>query len=114
MSLFHEAPFSNKHSSAFVLIQLLQLRQIKVTSRLCFKVKRKAKDLLPELLSTVPSLANCEEDKRIGEFVLKEQSPDWLSKVASPTFYDELPKVTKLQIDWLKLKSLQSEIQQES
>ena len=41
----------------------------------CFKVKRKTKELLPELLSAVPSLANCEEDKRIGESALQEQSP---------------------------------------
>ncbi|XP_020628327.1 STE20-related kinase adapter protein alpha-like isoform X2 [Orbicella faveolata] len=39
-----------------------------LASHLFFKqVKRKTKELLPELLSTVPSLANCEEDKRIGE-----------------------------------------------
>lgn len=43
MSLFHEAPFSNKHSFAFVLIQLLQLRQIKVTSRLCFTGEAESK-----------------------------------------------------------------------
>jgi len=33
-----------------------------------YKVKRKTKEVLVELLSSVPSLANCSEDKRIGKY----------------------------------------------
>ena len=66
--------FSNKHF-VFVVLLLLWLRPIKVAPCLCLKVKRKAKELLPELLSSVPSLANCEDDKRIGESAVKGQSP---------------------------------------
>ncbi|XP_066029811.1 STE20-related kinase adapter protein alpha-like isoform X3 [Pocillopora verrucosa] len=39
-----------------------------LASHVFFKqVKRKAKELLPDLLSSVPSLANCERDKRIDQ-----------------------------------------------
>ena len=31
------------------------------------KVKRKTKEIVVELLSPVPSLANCSKDKRLGE-----------------------------------------------
>ncbi|XP_078375973.1 STE20-related kinase adapter protein alpha-like isoform X2 [Oculina patagonica] len=43
------------------------------------QVKRKAKELLPELLSTVPSLANCEDDKRIDQDVASSIASDSLS-----------------------------------
>ena len=79
---------------------------------LCFKVKRKAKELLPELLSTVPSLANREEDKRIGESAVMRQSPDWLSKLVSLTFYDFLLSVTKCTNSFVQ-EILQSKMEQE-
>jgi len=51
-----------------------------MAAHLFFKqVKRKAKDLLPELLSTVPSLANCEEDKRIDQDIASSIACDSLS-----------------------------------
>lgn len=51
-----------------------------LASHLFFKqVKRKAKELLPELLSNVPSLANCEADKRIEEDIASSIASDSLS-----------------------------------
>ena len=66
---------SNKHFFVFVVLLQLWLPPVKVAPCLCLKVKRKAKELLPELLSSVRSLADCEEDKQIGERAVMGQSP---------------------------------------
>lgn len=55
----------------------------RLISHVFFKqVKRKAKELLPELLSFVPSLANCEKDKRIDQDMATSAAGDALSAMA--------------------------------
>ena len=58
-------------------------------------MKRKAKELLPELLCTVPSLANCEEDKRIGESDYR--------KLPLPLSIIYCQMSPNIQTDWLKI-----------
>ena len=42
-----------------------------VSCLVSLKVKRKTKEIVIELLSPVPSLANCSKDKRLGELCSK-------------------------------------------